>query len=184
MQTGRFSRGPHEFSAQASIVLGGNIETDVKHREPAQHYLHLFVPLPPELHSDAAFLDRLHAFLPGWELPKIRPSNYATGLGFITDYLAEIFNRLRRLNYQTIVSARVRFEEMTGRNQDAIKRTTSGLLKLLYPHKDIDSLRPEELKPCLELAVECRQRIIDQLARIAPTEFAGLNLDSQITVTE
>jgi ATP-dependent Lon protease len=174
MQTGHFSRGPLEFTAQASIVLGGNLDTDMERKMPSSRYRHLFEALPPELCQDSAFLDRLHAFLPGWELPKIRPENYAQGYGFITDYLAEIFTRLRRRNYQTIVNARVDFSELTGRNQDAVRKTAAGLLKLIFPHRTAESLREEELDPCLALAAECRERVVDQLAILAPSEFKSM----------
>ncbi len=172
MQTGRFSRGPQEFSSQASIVLGGNIDTDVEQRKPASRYHHLFEVLPEEL-QDTAFLDRIHAYLPGWELPKIQPANYAAGYGFITDYLAEIFTRLRRLNFQTHVNARRDFGALTGRNQDSVRKTTAGLLKLLHPHRTPEDLEEDELVPCLELACECRERVIEQLARMpgGRTEF-------------
>jgi ATP-dependent Lon protease len=176
MQTGKFTRGDIEFSAQASIVLAGNIDTNLEKKLPADHYLHLFVILPPELGEDSAFLDRLHAFVPGWEMFKIRPENYATGYGFVTDYLAEIFTRLRRKNYQIIVNAHVGFGNMTGRNQDSIKKTTAGLLKLIFPHKTPQTILPEELKMCLDIAIECRRRIIDQLAISTPGEFKEVNL--------
>jgi ATP-dependent Lon protease len=170
MQTGRFSRGPQEFSSQASIVLGGNIDTDIARKSPTNHYRHLFEILPEEL-QDTAFLDRLHAFLPGWEIPKVQPENYAQGYGFITDYLAEIFSRFRRRNYQLHVTARIDFGGTTGRNQDAIKKTTAGLLKLIYPHRTIQTLADDEFYSCFELAVECRRRVIDQLAVMQPSEF-------------
>jgi ATP-dependent Lon protease len=170
MQTGRFSRGRQEFSSQASIVLGGNIDTDLARKAPTDRYRHLFEILPEEL-KDAAFLDRLHAFLPGWELPKVRPQNYAQGYGFITDYLAEIFSRFRRRNYQLHVAARIDFGGTTGRNQDAVKKTTAGLLKLIYPHRTVRTLAQDEFDRCFELAVECRKRVIDQLAIMQPREF-------------
>jgi len=176
MQTGKFSRGDMEFSAQASIVLAGNIDTDIKRKEPANHYLHLFAVLPQELGGDDAFLDRLHGFVPGWEMPKIKPENYANGYGFVTDYLAEIFTRLRRKNYQTIVNANVEFGKMTGRNQDAIKKTSAGLLKLIFPHRNPQTIEKDDLRMCLDLAIESRQRIIDQLAISAPGEFKGIEL--------
>jgi len=175
MQTGRFSRGPLEFTAQASIVLGGNIDTDMTLRQPVSRYRHLFEALPPELGADTAFLDRLHGFLPGWELPKIRPENYAQGYGFITDYMAEIFARFRRRNYQTIVNAQVDFSSLTGRNQDAIRKTTAGLLKLIFPQRTVDDLQADELEMCTELAFECRQRVVEQLAIQAPGEFKPMN---------
>jgi ATP-dependent Lon protease len=180
MQTGHFSRGPNEFTAQASIVLGGNIDTDLERKSPAPRYRQLFEALPPELGADTAFLDRLHAFLPGWEMPKIRPENYAQGYGFITDYLAEIFTRLRRRNYQTAINARVDFSGLTGRNQDAIRKTAAGLLKLIHPHRTTDDLMDEELQPCLDLAVECRARVVDQLAIQAPGEFKPAQFEPKL----
>jgi ATP-dependent Lon protease len=182
MQTGQFSRGANQFNAGASIVLGGNIETDMTARRPAPYYLHLFIPLPAELGQDTAFLDRIHAYLPGWELPKIVPDNYADGYGFMTDYLAEIFSRFRRRNYQTTVTTTVDFGHLTGRNQDSIRKTTAGLLKLVYPHRDAESVRPDELRACLDLAIESRQRVLDQLARMTPAEFAGDPLKDQVTL--
>ncbi len=179
MQTGKFTRGRQEFSAQASIVLAGNIEVDLEKRIPSGAYEHLFAILPQEL-QDVAFLDRIHCFLPGWELPKITPENYAIGYGFITDYLAEIFSRFRRRNYQIVVDAHVDFGRMTGRNQDALKKTTAGLLKLLFPHRTVETVTNEELEMCLELAIECRQTILDQLAIISPGEFRGVNLRKQL----
>jgi len=174
MQTGKFSRGDQEFSAPCSIVLGGNIDTDMEKAAPAQHYRHLFEVLPEDL-QDPAFLDRIHAYLPGWEVPKIRPENYATGYGFLTDYLAEIFAELRRLNYQTHVNYWADFGQMTGRNQDAVKKTVAGLLKLIYPHRqNPDSLKAEEVKWVMDFGVEMRKRVTDQLAVILPTEYANV----------
>ncbi len=173
MQTGKFTRGDQEFSAPCSIVLGGNIDTNLERRQPAEGYRHLFQVLPVEL-QDPAFLDRIHAYLPGWEMPKIRPENYATGYGLLTDYMAEIFAELRRRNFQTHVNALVDLGNMTGRNQDAIKKTTAGLLKLLHPHRSPDTVGREELMPLLDVAVEMRKRVTDQLAKILPAEFTDV----------
>jgi ATP-dependent Lon protease len=134
-------------------------------------YRHLFEPLPAELRYDTAFLDRIHAYLPGWEIPKNSPENYAAGYGFISDYLAEIFRLFRRRNFQTHVTAHVLFDGWTGRNQDAVQKTAAGLLKLLYPHRTPEDIQPDELIFCVELAVEMRRRVTDQLRMIAPKEF-------------
>lgn len=179
MQTGKFSRGDQEFSAQCSIVLGGNIDTDLEARQPENGFRHLFEPLPEEL-QDPAFLDRIHAYLPGWEMPKIRPENYAIGYGFLTDYLAEIFAELRRRNFQTHVNAWVNMGGMTGRNQDAIKKTAAGLLKLLHPHRTPDELSEEEIRPIIELALEMRKRVTDQLAKVLPTEFSHVEYSYEL----
>jgi ATP-dependent Lon protease len=177
MQTGKFSRGDQEFSAQCSIVLGGNIDTDLGRKQPDSKYRHLFEVLPVEL-QDAAFLDRIHAYLPGWEMPKIRPENYATGYGLLTDYMAEIFAELRRRNFQTHVTACVDMKGMTGRNQDAIKKTTAGLLKLIYPHRIPESMTRDEIAPLLAFSIEMRKRVIDQLAVLKPEEFRGVDFES------
>lgn len=182
MQTGRFTRGGLEFSTQSSIVVAGNIETDMEKKKPSDRYSHYFEVLPEEL-EDLAFLDRIHAFLPGWEMPKIKPENFAIGLGFITDYLAEIFALLRRKNYQTIVDAQKKFGDVTVRNQDSIKKTTSGLLKLIFPHRKPENITPEELKTCINLSIECRQLILNQLAIMAPGEFKKIDLAMMIQDT-
>lgn len=129
--------------------------------------------LPAEL-RDTGFLDRIHAYLLGWEMPKIRPENYSIGHGLLTDYMAEIFAELRRRNFQTHVNAWVDLGTMTGRNQEAIKRTTAGLLKLLHPHRSPDTVRREEIASLVETAVEMRKRVTDQLAKILPVEFSGV----------
>ena len=110
----------------------------------------------------------------------MQPENYATGYGFITDYLAEIFTRLRRHNYQTHVAAHVDFGKMTGRNQDAVKKITAGLLKLVFPHRTAEDLRQDELEMCLALATECRQRVLDQLGVMLPEEFGGTKVEVQM----
>jgi ATP-dependent Lon protease len=161
------------------VVLGGNIDTDMDQRLPETRYRHFFEVLPVEL-QDAAFLDRIHAYLPGWEMPKIRPENYATGYGLLTDYMAEIFSEIRRRNFQTHVSARVDLSMMTGRNQDSVKKTVAGLLKLLHPHRSPDTLTQEELLPLVELAVEMRKRVTDQLAIMLPSEFGLTDFGYQI----
>lgn len=176
MQTGKFTRGDQEFSASCSIVLGGNIDTDLEKRRPEDKYEHLFQVLPEEL-QDAAFLDRIHAYLPGWEIPKIQPANFARGYGFMSDYLAEIFAELRRMNFQTHVAAKVDVSGMTGRNQDAIKKTAAGLLKLLCPHRTPDDLKLEEIRGAVEMAVEMRKRVTDQLAVMLPGEFASVTFE-------
>jgi ATP-dependent Lon protease len=147
----------------------------MENKKPLSGYKHYFAVLPVEL-QDTAFLDRIHAFLPGWEMPKIRPDNYAQGYGFITDYLAEIFNRLRRTNYSLIVEKYTEVDGLTTRNQTAIKKTATGLLKLIHPHRDVDSIQHDEYSTCISYAVEHRSRVIEQLAVIAPEEFSKNSL--------
>ena len=118
MAQGSYSKDGMEFTSTCSIVLSGNIKTDVENQCPLWDYRHLFQPLPEELREDTAFLDRVHAYLPGWEMPVIAPSDYATGYGFISDYAAEIFRLLRRRNYQTHLVA----SQVPGRHEPAGSR--------------------------------------------------------------
>jgi ATP-dependent Lon protease len=119
-------------------------------------------------------LDRIHAYVPGWEMPKIKPENYANGYGFLTDYLAEIFADLRRRNFQTHVAATMDFGGMTSRNQDAIKKTTAGMLKLLYPNMTADQVDAGKVRALVAFAAEMRKRVVDQLAVMKPEEFGGV----------
>jgi ATP-dependent Lon protease len=174
MQTGVFTRHGQEFRASASIVLGGNIEVLLEQKRPAGWYPHLFAVLPEEL-QDTAFLDRLHAYLPGWEMPVINPASFASGYGFMSDYLAEILAELRRRNFLTHVSAQVSFRGVTQRNQDAVKKTAAGLLKLLHPHLTVGEVPPSVMRAAVEFAVEMRKRVMDQLAILKPGEFGDVS---------
>ncbi len=170
LESGQFSRGRHEFASDCSVVLLGNI--DVEGGLPARRYRHLCEPLPEEL-RDSAFLDRLHAFLPGWELPKLEPTSFATGVGFVSDYFGEVLVRLRSLPYEAEFHELTRDYPlqpgMTRRDAAAVERSAQGLLKLVFPNGPEDD--PEVIPAILALAGELRQRIHDQLCRIAPGEF-------------
>jgi ATP-dependent Lon protease len=179
MQTGVFSRMGQEFRASSSIVLGGNIEVDLKAKRPSDKYAHLFAVLPPEL-QDTAFLDRLHGYLPGWEMPVINPANYAIGYGFMTDYFAEILAELRRRNYVTHLTAQLKFNGMSQRNQDSIKKTAAGMLKLLFPHFSPGEIPKNALDHVVAFAVEMRKRVIDQMAVMKPAEFQDVSFDCEV----
>lgn len=179
MQTGVFSRMGQEFRASASIVLGGNIEVVLAEKRPSDRYHQLFEVLPEEL-QDTAFLDRIHAYLPGWEIPVINPTNYATGLGFMTDYFAEILAELRRRNFATHVAAQIAFRGMNQRNEDSVKKTTAGMLKLLCPHYSPGEVPPDLMGEILSFCVEMRKRVIDQLAVIKASEFREAVFDCSV----
>jgi ATP-dependent Lon protease len=176
MQTGVFTRMGQEFRASASIVLGGNIEVVLDQKRPADKYTQLFEVLPVEL-QDTAFLDRLHAYLPGWEIPVINPANYATGFGLMTDYFAEILAEFRRRNYMTHVAAQLTFKGMNQRNEDAVKKTAAGMIKLLYPHYAPGELPEPAMEKIKRFAVEMRKRVIDQLAVMKPAEFKDASFE-------
>lgn len=177
MQDGKFSRGKKELLAFASLVFVGNI--DVQGKMPHEKYYHLFEPLPDFLQV-IAFIDRLHAYLPGWEIPKLNPQSYSQDYGFITDYFCEIMHELRRVDL--LGSVRNRFElvdvarttqGVSGRDQRAVFKTTSALLKLLYPDGRVSD---EELEEVLLLACELRQRVREQLHLMAPGEYDPVKL--------
>ena len=181
MQDAKFSRGKKELLAFGSLVFVGNI--DVQGTSPHEKYYHLFEPLPDFLQV-IAFLDRVHGYLPGWELPKLGPNSYARDYGFIADYFCEIMHELRRLD--RLGSVRPRFElidtgkterGLSGRDERAILKTTSGLLKLFYPAGDISD---EALGEVLELACEFRQRVRDQLHLMAPGEYERVVLGARL----
>jgi ATP-dependent Lon protease len=114
-------------------------------------------------------------YLPGWELPVINPENFATGYGFMTDYLAEILAELRRRNLMTHVTARVAFNGMNQRNQDAVKQIAAGMLKLLHPHLPAGEVRRPIMGAAAGFAVEMRKRVMDQLAFMKPAEFRNVS---------
>lgn len=165
MESGQFSRGAKTFATDASLVYAGNL--DVDGNQPHPRYRHLFQALPDEL-VDPAFLDRIHGYLPGWEMPKISPASLAQGVGFVTDYFGEMMVKLREEDLHDQVRSVVLERSMTRRDQVAVERMASGLLKLLFPdHSSVESERHE----IISLACELRQRVHNQLCEIAPGEF-------------
>jgi ATP-dependent Lon protease len=181
MQDAKFSRGKKELLAFASLVFVGNL--DVQGGLPHEKYYHLFEPLP-DFMQVIAFLDRIHGYLPGWEIPKLTPNSYSQDYGFITDYFCEIMHELRKLD--PIGPMRFRFEltekssttqGISGRDHRAVMKTGSGLLKMLYPDGRVGD---DELEEVLCLACELRQRIREQLHLIAPGEYDRVKLAAQL----
>ncbi|MEJ5203318.1 MAG: BREX system Lon protease-like protein BrxL, partial [Anaerolineales bacterium] len=177
MQDAKFSRGKKEILAFASLVFVGNL--DVQGNMPHEKYYHLFEPLP-DFMQVVAFLDRIHGYIPGWEIPKLTPQSYSTDYGFITDYFCEIMHELRRADL--VGKFRPRFEltdlsktdaGVSGRDHRAIIKTTSGLLKLLYPDGKVTD---DELEEVLLLSCELRQRVREQLHLMAPGEYDRVKL--------
>ena len=181
MQDAKFSRGKKEILAFGSLVFVGNI--DVQGNFPHEKYYHLFEPLPDFLQV-IAFLDRLHAYLPGWEIPKLSPQSYSRDYGFITDYFCEILHELRKTDILGQVHSRFTLIDtaktehgISGRDQRAVYKTLSGLLKLIYPDGNITD---DELEELLLLSCELRQRVRDQLHLIAPGEYDRIRLGVRI----
>lgn len=180
MNNGRFGRDAEEFGSDCGIVFVGNIDTDRNLKEPRGFYRHLFSVLPSPINEDRAFLDRIHGFIPGWEAPQISPANYAKSYGWMADYLSEVMHLLRDKNYTHIVQGRTDLDKMGQRNQTAVVKLASGLLKLVHPDKTLGTLETQALKWVMDIAIELRQRVIDQLAVIAPGEFSGVSLSYRI----
>jgi len=164
MASGSFVRGRDSLNANASMVFVGNID-NVKTLLKTSHLLSPF----PEAMIDSAFFDRFHAYIPGWEIPKMRPEFFTDQYGFIVDYLAEFFREMRKSNFGDAISRYFSLgRDLNQRDTIAVKRTVSGLLKLLYPHEDYDK---EDVRECLEYALEARRRMKEQLKRIGGMEF-------------
>ena len=173
MEMGSFSRGSGKGTvpAYASFVFNGNIDGDV---ETIAKTSHLFSPFPEPIRNDMAFHDRWHAYLPGWEMPKMQPDYFAHHLGFIADYIAEIFRELRKKNYTDAYERFFRLgSHVEERDRKAIVKTVSGLLKLLHPDGKCEK---PELEQYLRLAIEARRRVKEQLKRMGGIEYAKVNL--------
>ncbi|MBK5939635.1 protease Lon-related BREX system protein BrxL [Halochromatium roseum] len=168
MESGEFSRGKESIRADGSIVLVGNFEVDVEHQ---QRIGHLFGPLPPEMRDDTAFMDRIHAYLPGWDLPKMQPSLFTDHFGLVSDFLSECLSRLRMESRLPQLQGRVHLGgALSGRDINATNKTASGLLKLLYPSADTQ-VSDADLEWAVRLALQVRRRVKEQQKRIGSAEF-------------
>lgn len=174
MEQGSFSRGDDKgtVSAEAGIVFNGNIDGDI---QSIARTSHLLATLPDTVRNDTAFHDRWHAYLPGWEMPKLKPEHLTAHLGFVADYLAEVFhNELRPLNYTDAYDNYFSLGNHVGqRDRKAVVRTVSGLVKLIHPD---GRCTKEEMREYVALALELRRRVKEQLKRINPIEFSRVNL--------
>jgi ATP-dependent Lon protease len=165
MASGSFARGRDAINAYASMVFVGNINQPV---DTLVKTSHLFAPFPEPM-VDAAFFDRFHAYIPGWEIPKMRPEFFTNQYGLIVDYLAEWMREMRKRTFADSINKFFKLgRDLNQRDTIAVKRTVSGLLKLLYPHEDYPK---EAVRRCLEYALESRRRVKEQLKKIGGMEF-------------
>lgn len=170
MASGSFARGKEEKAASASMVFVGNINQSV---DVLLKTSSLFDPFPPEMGTDTAFLDRIHCYLPGWEVPKFRPEHFTDDYGFITDYLAEFIRELRKEQYGDALDHYFRLgKNLNQRDTIAVRRTVDGLLKLLYPDGEFSK---EDLEEILQMALEMRRRVKEQLKKLGSMEFYDVN---------
>lgn len=170
MASGSFARGKEEKAASASMVFVGNINQSV---DVLLKTSSLFDPFPPEMGTDTAFLDRMHCYLPGWEIPKFRPEHFTNDYGFITDYLAEFMRELRKEQYGDALDEYFRLgKNLNQRDTIAVRKMVGGLVKILYPD---GVYTKEQLEEILKLALEMRRRVKEQLKKIGGMEFYDVN---------
>jgi ATP-dependent Lon protease len=168
MESGEFSRGKESIRADGSLVMVGNFDVDV---EQQQRIGHLFGPLPTEMRDDTAFMDRIHAYLPGWDVPKIGKDYLTDHFGLVSDFWSECMNHLRTQSRISVLQGRVHFGgSLSGRDTNAVNKTISGLLKLLYPG-DEEKISDYDLEWAVRLSLECRRRVKEQQKRIGAAEF-------------
>ncbi len=165
-ESGMFARGQDALSGHASIVMFGNTNQPV---DTMVRSSHLFAPLPEIIREDTAFLDRIHHYIPGWEIPKLHTEFFTDHYGFITDYLAEAFKELRKHNHTEAMDRYFSMgSALKSRDVKAVRKTVSGLVKMIYPHGETTQEQIEEL---VELAMEGRRRVKEQLKKIGSYEF-------------
>ena len=165
MANGSFSRGKESVNADASMVFVGNINGSIENLVKTSH---LLSPFPKDM-IDTAFFDRFHHYLPGWEIPKMRPEFFTNAYGFISDYYAECLRELRKHNFSDVISQYFRLgKDLNQRDTIAVKRTVSGLAKLLFPD---GKFTKEDIRKCLEYALIGRRRVKEQLKKIGGMEF-------------
>lgn len=169
MESGEFARGKESIRADGGIVMVGNFDVDVVHQQKVGH---LFGPLPPEMRDDTAFMDRIHAYLAGWDIPKLNHLEHFTEhFGFVSDFLTECWHRLRLESRSRILQDRVRWGgALSGRDLTAVHKTVSGLIKLISPDPAAP-ISDEDLEWAVRLALECRRRVKEQQKRIGSAEF-------------
>lgn len=170
MASGSFARGKEEKAASASMVFVGNINQSV---DVLLKTSSLFDPFPLEMGQDTAFLDRMHCYIPGWEVPKFRPEHFTDDYGFITDYLAEFLRELRKEQFSDALDRFFRLgKNLNQRDTIAVRRIVSGMVKLLYPDGDFTK---EQLEEILRFALEMRRRVKEQLKKLGGMEFYDVN---------
>ncbi len=169
MESGEFSRGKESIRADGGIVMVGNLNVDVEHQ---QRVGHLLSPLPSEMREDTAFMDRIHAYVPGWDFPKLNPNEHFTDhFGLVSDFLSECWSRLRDGSRIPVLQGRVNYGgALSGRDITAVNKTVSGLLKLLYPDPEME-VPDDELEDLVRMALEARRRVKEQQKRVFKSEF-------------
>ena len=166
-ESGQFQRGAESFAGDASIAMFGNTQQPI---DVMVQTGHLFAPMPDVIRDDRAFIDRLHCYLPGWEVPNMRNEFFTDHYGFVIDYLAEALRDLRKLNYTELCDSHFGLgSHLNTRDRKAVRRTVSGLVKIIHPHGEPSK---EDLEDILKLAIECRRRVKEQLKKMGSFEYS------------
>ena len=177
MESGEFSRGKESIRADGGIVMVGNFDIDVAEELRRGH---LFGPMPKEMRNDTAFHDRIHAYLPGWEVPKLAPSYFTAHFGFVSDFLAECWSQLRRTSRLDVMQGRLEWGgQLSGRDRKAANNTVNGLLKLLWPNPEME-VPDDALAWAADVALELRRRVKEQQASIGVSEFGNVDLSYRV----
>lgn len=177
MESGEFSRGKEPIRADGGIAMVGNFDVDVEHQ---QRVSHLFGPMPKEMRDDTAFMDRIHAFVPGWDFPKLDKSHLTKHFGLVSDFMSECWTRLRDINRITTVLNRVDYGgALSGRDTTAVNKTLNGLLKLMQPNPDAP-VSDELLEWAIKIALEYRRRVKEQQKRIGSAEYRNTHFSYRI----
>lgn len=178
MESGEFSRGKESIRAEGGIVMVGNLDVEVEHQ---QRVGHLLSPLPPEMRDDTAFMDRIHAYVPGWDFPKLNPSEHFTDhFGLVSDFLSECWSRLRTGSRLQVLQGRVNYGgALSGRDLTAVNKTVSGLLKLVYPDPEMP-VPDDDLEEMVRVALEVRRRVKEQQKRVFRSEFRNTHFSYAI----
>jgi ATP-dependent Lon protease len=187
MESGEFSRGKESIRGFGSIYMVGNFDVDVAHQ---QRIGHLFGPMPPEMRDDTAFMDRIHAYMPGWDVPKVNRDQLTDHFGLVSDFLSSCWNHLRASSRLQKLQGRIQFGgALSGRDVNAAQKTMNGLLKLMYPYaigesvEQADQAIPDEaIEWAARLALECRRRVKEQQKRIGSAEFRNTHFSYQMGV--
>jgi ATP-dependent Lon protease len=177
MESGEFSRGKEPIRADGGIAMVGNFDVDVEHQ---QRVSHLFGPMPKEMRDDTAFMDRIHAFVPGWDFPKLNKTHFTTHFGLVSDFLAECWTRLRDTSRLSTVLPRIDYGgALSGRDTTAVNKTLNGLLKLMQPNAEVP-VSDELLEWAVKISLEYRRRVKEQQKRVGSAEFRNTHFSYRI----
>jgi len=177
MESGEFSRGKEPIRADGGIAMVGNFDVDVEHQ---QRVSHLFGPMPKEMRDDTAFMDRIHAFVPGWDFPKLNKTYFTSHFGMVSDFLAECWTRLRDINRVSSVLPNVDYGgALSGRDTTAVNKTLNGLLKLMQPNPAAP-ISDELLEWAIKISLEYRRRVKEQQKRVGSAEFRNTHFSYRI----